>query len=647
MTSRRFLSTLTALAAAASLAACAVGPVYERPAMDAPTAWKEAPAAEGWLPAAPADALDRGPWWQLFGDAGLDALAQRVQASNQTIAIAVANYAQARALVREQRAQLFPTVSLSAGADRRGGRGASSTGNSSDITLGADWAPDVWGRLGQAVGSAEAQAAASEADLAAARLSALGELASNYFALREADAELALLAATLEGYERSLTIARNRYEAGIAAQSDVLQAQTILVNTRAERVALQRSRDTLEHAIAVLVGAAPADFRLPVVDAWMPTVPAVPLGVPSTLLQRRPDIASAERAVAAANAQIGIARSAYYPSFSLSASAGRSSSRVSDLFSASNTLWSIGLSAAQLSALGELAANYFQLREADAELALLGATLEGYERSLAIARNRYEAGIAAQSDVLQAQTILVNTRAERVALQRSRDTLEHAIAVLVGAAPADFRLPVVDAWTPTVPAVPLGVPSTLLQRRPDIASAERAVAAANAQIGIERSAYYPSFSLSASVGRSSSRVSDLFSASNTLWSIGLSAAQVLFDAGAIGARVDSAKAAHDAAVARYRQTVLTAFQGVEDQLTATASLAQQEALRREASAAADRTEQQILNRYRAGQVGYTEVVTAQASALSARRTVLQLQVNRQTAAVGLIQGLGGGWQAPG
>jgi len=469
MNSRRFLSTLTALAAAASLAACAVGPVYERPSLDAPSAWKEAPAAEGWLPAAPADALDRGPWWQLFGDAELDALAQRVQVSNQNIAIAVANYAQARALVREQRAQWFPTVSLSAGADRRGGRGASSTGSSSDVTVGADWAPDLWGRLGQAVSGAEARAAASEADLAAARLSVLGELASNYFALREADAELALLA----------------------------------------------------------------------------------------------------------------------------------------------------------------------------------VTLEGYERSLAITRNRYEAGIAAQSDVLQAQTILVNTRAERVALQRSRDTLEHAIAVLVGAAPAGFRLAVVDVWTPTVPAVPLGVPSTLLQRRPDIASAERAVAAANAQIGIERSAYYPSFSLSASVGRSSSRVSDLFSASNTLWSIGLSAAQVLFDAGAIAARVDSAKAAHEAAVARYRQTVLTAFQGVEDQLTATASLAQQEALRREASAAADRTEQQILNRYRAGQVSFTEVVTAQASALSARRTVLQLQVNRQTAAVGLIQGLGGGWQAPG
>ena len=468
MTSRRFLSTLTALAAAASLSACAVGPVYERPAVQSPVAWKEAPAAEGWLPAAPADALERGPWWQLFGDADLNALADRVQVSNQNIAAAVASYAQASALVRQQRAGLLPSVSLTGGASRNGNRDAGTASGSANATLGADWAPDVWGRLGQAVDGAQAQAQASAADLASARLSALGTLASSYFSLREADAELALLAETLDGYERALTIARNRYEAGIAAQSDVLQAQTTLVNTRADRVALQRSRDTLEHAIAVLVGTAPADFRIPVAITW----------------------------------------------------------------------------------------------------------------------------------------------------------------------------------TPTVPSVPLGVPSTLLQRRPDIASAERAVAAANAQIGVERAAYYPSLSLSASLGRSSSRVSDLFGASNTLWALGLSAAQVIFDGGAIDARVDSAKAARDAAVARYRQTVLTAFQGVEDQLTATASLAQQEALRREASAAADLTEQQLLNRYRAGQVSYTDVVTAQASALSARRTVLQLQVNRQNAAVTLIQGLGGGWTAP-
>ena len=246
--------------------------------------------------------------------------------------------------------------------------------------------------------------------------------------------------------------------------------------------------------------------------------------------------------------------------------------------------------------------------------------------------------------MLQAQTQLVNARADRVGLQRTRATYEHAIAVLVGAAPADFGLAAAK-WTPTVPGVPTGVPSTLLQRRPDIAAAERSVAAANAQIGIARAAYFPNFGLNASVGSNASKVKDLFNASNTLWALGLSVAQVVFDAGAIGANVDSAKAGHEAAVARYRQTVLTAFQAVEDQLSAGATLAQQEGLRREASAAADKTEQQLLNRYRAAQVGYTEVVTAQVAALNARRSLVQLQVNRQSSAIALIQALGGGWQA--
>lgn len=458
---------LSALVLAALLAGCAVGPAYQVPSAALPAGWKEQKTAEGWLPAAPADSLDRGEWWKLFGDATLDELAARVQVSNQNIAAAVANYAQAQALVRGERAALFPTVSLD-GSGRRSGNigGTSNAANAFSATLGVDWAPDVWGRLRQAVSSAQANAQASEADLASARLSAVGDLATNYFSLREADAEIVLLDQTIEGYQRAFEITSNRYRAGIAAQTDVLQAQTQLVNAQAERVGLQRTRATLEHAIAMLVGVAPADFSLP----------------------------------------------------------------------------------------------------------------------------------AAQ-------------------------------------------------WTPTVPGIPTGVPSTLLQRRPDIAAAERAVAAANAQIGIARSAYFPNFGLSASVGSSASRVKDLFNASNTLWALGLSVAQVVFDAGAIGATVDSAKAAHEASVARYRQTVLTAFQAVEDQLTAGAALAQQEGLRREASAAADKTEQQLLNRYRAAQVSYTEVVTAQAAALGARRTLVQLQVNRQTAAVALIQALGGGWQA--
>ena len=451
--------------ATALLGACAVTPAYQQPDLPVPAAFKEAGAT--WAPAAPADALDRGPWWELFGDAELDDLAEQVQLSNQNIAAAVAAYAQAQAVVRQQRAGLLPSVSLSGGATRTGGEGASRSGLSTQASLSVDWAPDLWGRLQSSVGSAEASAQASEADLASARLSAVGALASAYFQLREADAEIDLLQATVDGYERSLQIARNRYAAGIAANTDVLQAQTQLANTRADLAGVQADRAKLEHAIAVLVGSAPANFTL---------------------------------------------------------------------------------------------------------------------------------------------------------------------------------APLATTWVPTVPVVPVGVPSTLLQRRPDIVAAERDVAVANAQIGIQRSAYFPSVTLSASLGSSGSVVGDLLRSSNSLWSLGLSLAQVVLDAGAIAARVEGAQAGNDAAVARYRQTVLAAFQAVEDQLTQSRTLVAQEALRREASAAADQAEQQMLNRYRAGQVGYTDVVTAQASALNARRALLQLQVGRQVAAVGLVQALGGGWQ---
>lgn len=454
------------LVAAALLAlqvsGCAVGPDYQRPATQDVSRFKE---AEGWVPAAPADALERGPWWSLFGDPVLDQLAARVEVSNQSVAAAVGAYAQARALVREQRASLFPSVTL----DGKGNRSAGNSGsvnNNYQLSIGGNWEPDVWGRLGRAVDGATAGAQASAADLASATLSAQGELAVNYFSLRQLDAQKALLASTLTGYQRALEITQNRYTAGISAKTDVLQAQTQLANAQADDAGLQRQRAQLEHAIAVLVGQAPGNFSL-------------------------------------------------------------------------------------------------------------------------------------------------------------------------GAA----------AWNPMVPEIPVGVPSTLLQRRPDIAAAERRVAVANEQIGIAKSAYYPSLSLSASYGLGASRVADLFSASNSVWSVGLSAAQALFNAGATDARVEGSEAAHAQAVARYRQTVLAAFQGVEDQLTATRVLLTQQELRRQASTAADQVEQQVLNRYRSGQVSYTEVITAQATALSARRALVQAMADRQTTAVALIQSLGGGWQA--
>ena len=463
---------LTATVLVLSLSACAVGPNYRRPATPDVSAFKE---AEGWLPAAPADALERGPWWSLFGDPVLDQLAACVEVSNQNVAQAVAAYAQARALVREQRAALFPSVTLDGGASRSGssssnsssssGNGGGRVSNNYQLSLGGSWEPDVWGRLGRAVDGAAAGAQASAADLASARLSAQGELATNYLSLRQTDAQKALLVSTISGYQRSLEITQNRYTAGIAAKTDVLQAQTQLANAQADDAGLLRQRAQLEHAIAVLVGEAPGNFTLP---------------------------------------------------------------------------------------------------------------------------------------------------------------------------PA--------AWSPTVPEVPVGVPSTLLQRRPDIAAAERRVAVANEQIGIAKSAYYPNISLRASYGLGASRVADLFSASSSVWSLGLSAAQVLFNAGATSARVEGSEAAHAKAVASYRQTVLTAFQGVEDQLAATRVLLTQQDLRRQASQAADQVEQQVLNRYRSGQVSYTEVITAQATALSARRALVQAMADRQTTAVALIQSLGGGWQ---
>jgi NodT family efflux transporter outer membrane factor (OMF) lipoprotein len=198
-------------------------------------------------------------------------------------------------------------------------------------------------------------------------------------------------------------------------------------------------------------------------------------------------------------------------------------------------------------------------------------------------------------------------------------------------------------WQANVPEVPVGVPSALLQRRPDIAAAERRVAAANEQIGIARAAYYPNIGLTGSYGAGGSSVSNLFSVSNAVWSLGLSAAQTIFNAGATRASVAGAEAQQQVAAARYRQIVLEAFGDVENQLAAARVLAQQLALRREASDAANQVEEQILNRYKAGQVSYTEVVQAQATALAARRALVQAQADQQTTAVALIQSLGGGW----
>jgi len=470
-----------ALLATAALAGCAVGPNCVRPSAPLSPTFKE---AAGWSPAAPADALDRGDWWALFGDPVLNGLEEKVQVSNQNIIAAEAAYRNARAVVSEQRAALFPTVDLTDSGTRSGGgsgggtlivnpdgstsggAGGAKTRSTYRASLGASWEPDVWGRIRRTIEGAKSNAQASAADLAAARLSAQGELATDYFGLREADAEIALDRATVDAYQRALTIAQNRYNAGVTVKSDVFQAQTQLANAKADLAGLDQQRANFEHAIAVLTGEAPGNFTL-------------------------------------------------------------------------------------------------------------------------------------------------------------------------AAAP----------WNGTVPAIPPAVPSTLLQRRPDIAGAERRVQAANAQIGVQTAAYFPTLSLTGSYGFAASELGSLFKSSNALWSYGASIAETILDAGARHARVNEARASHDQAVARYRETVLEALQNVEDELAATRVLAQQADLRRQASVAADAAETIVFNQYKSGQVSYADVVTAQTAAYSARRALAQSAAQRQTTAVALIQSLGGGWKA--
>ncbi|HEY5107098.1 MAG TPA: efflux transporter outer membrane subunit [Caulobacteraceae bacterium] len=466
------------LALAAGLCGCLVGPNYHRPSAPISATFKE---AQGWVPAQPSDAADRTDWWTVFGDPTLNALEAKVAISNQNLAAAEAAYRSARALVSEQRAALFPLISLTGSATVSGGGGGGGTtttaaggtvtsgrGTQTDyrLGLGATWEPDLWGRIRRTIENARANAQASKADLANARLSAQMELAVDYIQMRQLDEEKRLLDETDTGYARSLTITQNRYRVGVAAKSDVLSAQSQLQTTQSQAVDLIQQRARLEHAIAILAGEAPADLTL-------------------------------------------------------------------------------------------------------------------------------------------------------------------------AAGP----------WALEAPQIPPGLPSELLQRRPDVASAERKADAANALIGVQKSAYYPDLTLSASPGFDASNLANLFNASSFFWSLGASVTETLFDAGARRARVAEARATYDEAVATYRQTVLTALGQVEDNLAAQRMLSQELSLSQSASTAADQNEVIARNQYLAGQSDYTAVVVAQATALAARRSAVQIASTQLTTAVDLIAALGGGWRA--
>jgi NodT family efflux transporter outer membrane factor (OMF) lipoprotein len=302
------------------------------------------------------------------------------------------------------------------------------------------------------------------------------------------------------------------------------------------------------------------------------------------------------------------------------------------------------LETARLSIHAELAVNYFALRGLDAQRQLLEFAITAFEKALELTTNRYNAGIASQIEVLQARTQLENTRAQAIEVGVQRALFEHAIAILLGKPPADFSLPQ-SPIAVLPPAIPIGLPSELLERRPDIATAERRMAAANAQIGIAQAAFYPTVSLRSIVGLESSSLTNLFSWPSALWSLGASVVEIVFDGGRRHAVTEQTRAAYDATVAIYRQTVLTAFQGVEDTLSTLRILEEQAVQQAKAVQAAEAALLLAINRYKGGISTYLEVVVVQSAALTAQRVALDLLTRRMTATVLLIRALGGMWKA--
>jgi NodT family efflux transporter outer membrane factor (OMF) lipoprotein len=468
-----------AILASVSVSACAVGPHYVRPSAPTPPAFKEDAApgqrAEDWKPAEPRDALPRGPWWEVFGDPDLDALEAQVDVANQDVAQAEANYRVARALARGAHADLLPTVTAAPGVTithngRAGGQGTG-TGTTSgssgshvttyQVPIDLAWEADVFGRIRRNLEANVAEAQASAADLESVRLSLHAELATDWFLLKGLDAERRLLDEAIESFARALEVNRNRHDQGLVSGVDVAQAETQLEATRVEATDLEIARAQLEHAIAVLVGKAPAELTIPPspLDIGAPAIPAL---LPAELLERRPDIAAAERRVAAANAQVGVATAAFFPRLLLAASAGLQSTSLGSLFSAPSRFWSLGPSLVQTlfsggkrrAAVDQARASYdaavagyrqsalgaFQevedglaaQRILGTEAAQQGAATAAADRLVTIARSRYRGGVTSYLEVSIAETVALNNRRAGVQVLTRRLTNGVALVKALG-----------------------------------------------------------------------------------------------------------------------------------------------------------------------------------------------------------------------
>jgi NodT family efflux transporter outer membrane factor (OMF) lipoprotein len=467
----RMAALVAAALVVADLAACAVGPDYHRPKVEAAAGYKE---AGDWKPSEPNDVLTRGPWWEIFNDEALNQLEVRIDISNENVKAAAAAFDQARALVAQARAGFWPTISANAsrlwsGSGASGASATTLTASGVPVTapaskritnsagVSASWDLDIWGKIRRTTESDRASAQSSAAALAAARLSAQADLATDYFELRAQDQLEKLLDDTVEAEAKSLKITENRYKFGVAARADVVSAETQLLSSQAQQINARIQRAILEHAIAVLIGEQPASFSLSaaVMRADVPTVPA---GIPSTLLERRPDVAEAERKMAAANAQIGVAKAAYFPDLTLGGSDDYSGSSISHLIRASNRVWSIGPSLAEtlfdgglrgaqvdqaraayegtvdsyrqtvLAGFQQVEDEIVTLRVLEQQAVVEDKTVKAAREAEALTLNQYKAGTVPYSSVITAQTTRLSS--EQTALSVLSSRLQASVALI-------------------------------------------------------------------------------------------------------------------------------------------------------------------------------------------------------------------------
>jgi NodT family efflux transporter outer membrane factor (OMF) lipoprotein len=455
-----------------TFSACATGPRYQKPSVEVPSSYRIA----NWAQAQPKDELHRGKWWELYNDPLLNSLEEKVNVSNQNIAASFASYQQACAVVREARSQYLPTLSLAPNVAAQGGQGVSGSQSNPgtytqySIPVNASWQPDIFGRVQNTIAQDIAAAQVSAADLENERLSMQATLASDYFELRGQDAMIALFNSTVSAYRESLKLNRALYQTGIASDETLAQAESQVETTDAQATNLIIARDQYQHAIAVLIGKPASNFTIAPV-AFTATPPVVPVSVPSQLLERRPDIAAAERNMAEANAQIGIAVSAYFPSISLTGGAGFGSNSLAGLMSLPTFVWSLGATVSETifdgglrsatvdqykSVFDQAVASYRQTvltafqqvedamtesKTLEKELNQQQAAISSTQRYLKIATDRYKLGIDPYLDVITAQVTLLTNKQTDVTLRMEQMTTSVQLIEAVGGGWNSFLLP--------------------------------------------------------------------------------------------------------------------------------------------------------------------------------------------------------------